>query len=117
MAFNPTNKVTVSTTGAAVIKREVKPAHITIAETMVAQPLKTVEYYCDSVQIQSVRSDMSNNNDRIGIGNSTEGWGNVLDPGGDILSIDSPSNGVLDLSRIYIYGTVGDEVSLLIMES
>lgn len=97
-----------------IVTRKVIPEHVTIgASGKVA--LKAIVYYCDSVQIQSVRSGMSDNVARIGVGN-IDGWGNVIEPGGGILSIDSPVNGVLDLSKIFIYGTPGDEVSLLIME-
>jgi hypothetical protein len=97
-----------------VVTRKVIPWHVEIPSGgRIA--LKDAIYYCDSVQIQSARSDMTDNVARIGVGN-TDDWGNVIEPGGGILSIDSPVNGVLDLSKIFIYGTPGDQVSLLIME-
>lgn len=96
------------------ITRKLFQQHVTIGATG-KEPLKTTAYFCDSVQIQSVRSDMTDNVGRIGIG-SVAGWGNVIEPQGGVLAIDSPVNGVLDLSTVFIYGTPGDEVSILILE-
>lgn len=103
----PSNPPTIS-------QRSIGGGVATIDNTGKAQ-LKDSAFLCQGVQIQSIREDFSDNQNRIGIGDSSN-WFASIEPHQYQL-IDAPANGVLDLSKIYIYGVQGDQVKYLFMNS
>lgn len=122
LVCNPQTGLPVQTSGGSIIAPDPNnnnPIVLALSTEKVTlsngpTPLSETAYYCNSVQVQSIRSDMTDNTARIGVGNQSD-WGNAIDPGG-VLGISSPQNGTIDLSTIYLHGPAGHQVSLLIME-
>ena len=82
--------------------------------TTTARPLISVQTFCRSVQILSVRPDGSDNQGRIGIGDS--GLQIIyIEPGLGGWGDSAPLGQMLDLSQIYVRAIVpGDCISLAV---
>jgi hypothetical protein len=98
----------------AISQRSIGGGTATIGANGKAQ-LKESAFLCQGVQIQSIREDFSDNQNRIGVGDSSN-WFSSIEPHQYQL-IDAPTNGVLDLSKIYVYGVEGDQVKYFFMNS
>jgi hypothetical protein len=110
---NALGQILDSSNSPTIAQRSISGGFIAISD-VAAKSLKSDNYFCQSVQITSVRRDWTDNIGRIGIGDAST-WYSALDPMGMQL-IEAPLGGVLNLKEVFIYGNaIGDQVHFLIL--